>query len=298
MKKQALFAFLACLMSLGPGPASSQDVEEEAALPAAPAPLAHDENASAAPAAGCFPDCRSGYVCHPEKLECVSICNPPCDRWETCTEEAECVPQGQKSKKQAGEVGDRRFRIVLLGRFGLVGKSKTTLADLYGSGEIEVEGEPGATLGFDLRFEKPVAQYLSVGGLISNYWIRGQRDASGTAAGSFKRGDYAFDIAPFIKPRYPFRAGKKEAEAYLLVNLGASLVLLDYFDGIQTNAITGVYPGFNFGVTPGFQIFVAEHLGLVVEFGYAYSWFKIGRTYISRTRIGQGTLRFGFTVPF
>ncbi len=37
----------------------------------------------------CFPQCRSGYTCY--NGECVSLCNPPCLSYETCTVEGECV---------------------------------------------------------------------------------------------------------------------------------------------------------------------------------------------------------------
>ena len=36
----------------------------------------------------CFPQCRSGYICHDG--ECVSLCNPPCSQGEKCVE-GECV---------------------------------------------------------------------------------------------------------------------------------------------------------------------------------------------------------------
>jgi hypothetical protein len=39
--------------------------------------------------AACFPECRSGYVCHQGR--CISRCNPPCDASETCTDAGSCV---------------------------------------------------------------------------------------------------------------------------------------------------------------------------------------------------------------
>ena len=43
-----------------------------------------------ATAAGCVPECRSGYVCI--EGACVSACNPPCTGDQTCTPEGQCVP--------------------------------------------------------------------------------------------------------------------------------------------------------------------------------------------------------------
>lgn len=105
-------------------------------------------------------------------------------------------------------------------------------------------------------------------------------------------------MAAFVKPRVPFRAGKREAEAYLLVNLGGSFTLIQYFDDASSVPNDGLGLGFNVGVTPGFQVFVAQHIGLVFEFGYAYTWFNIGGSYLQKTSIGQATLRFGFTFAF
>ncbi|WP_394825188.1 hypothetical protein [Pendulispora albinea] len=39
---------------------------------------------------GCFPACRSGYVCSPHG-QCVSRCNPPCGAGEKCLANGECT---------------------------------------------------------------------------------------------------------------------------------------------------------------------------------------------------------------
>ena len=258
-----------------------------------------ESRVSEEPAETCFPPCRAGYVCHPDRLQCVSLCNPPCANGEACTEEAECVPNSSASTRRQRDSGDRRFRIALLGRFGLGGKSVLKIDDSIISGSGEFSATPGATLGFDLRFEKPVARYVTVGGLVSNHWFRGRRDQDGTSGiRDLNRNDYALDIAPFVKPRYPFKAGKNEAEAYVIINIGGSLRLMEISDGTFLMLKTGVFGGFNWGVAPGFQIFLAEHVGLVFEVGYARSWFKIGSSILKSLKVGQATLRFGVTIPF
>jgi hypothetical protein len=58
-------------------------------------------DAAPPPAAGCFPACRTGFLCH--KSQCISLCNPPCDEAERCSSHADCVslcnpPCGPKEK--------------------------------------------------------------------------------------------------------------------------------------------------------------------------------------------------------
>ena len=95
---------------------------------------------------------------------------------------------------------------MLLGRFGLGGTLKNKFEDSFGGGgQMTADFEPEATLGFELRLEKPLAKYVTAGALLSNYWY----DIKGIEG--FDR-QYALDIAPFVKPRYPFLAGSKEEE--------------------------------------------------------------------------------------
>ena len=196
----------------------------------------------------------------------------------------EPTPAEPGDSMQTQAVGNRRFRLVLLGRFGLGGTLKNKFTDPFGSGlQGSVDFEPTATLGFDLRFEKPVAQYVTAGALISNYWwsIKDAED--------FDR-QYALDIAPFVKPRYVLMAGSKEAELYVLLSFGGSLTRLDFDDE--------VYGGFNFGLSPGFQVFVASGFALVFEVGYALSWFKVGGLADERFTLGQAAIRVGFAAAF
>ena len=169
MKAIGLFATLACLL-LG---------NTRVALAEEPSTNAKSE-ASVSPESveACFPPCRSGYACHPEKGECVSICDPPCDARETCSEEAVCTKLGLVRRRERPRGGDRRLRLLLLGRFGLGPKLKLEYTDPFSSSDGVVEETPRATLGFDLRVEKPVAKYVTVGGLMSNYWVRPERTSS------------------------------------------------------------------------------------------------------------------------
>ena len=240
----------------------------------------------------CFPPCRSGYLCHPVKAECVQLCNPPCASDEVCTEAAECVAKEPTTAAPTGAsreptTGDRRFRMLFLGRFGLGGRLKVKFDDFF-AGAGSAVGDARATLGFDLRFEKPVTKYVSVGGLISNYWF-------GPEGGDRQ---YALDIAPFVKPRIPFRVGNQEAEVYLLFNIGGSLTSVEFVDPTGFNLVDEVYGGFNFGLAPGFQFFVADGFAIVFDVGYAFTWFKIGGDSNLRWTLGQATVRVGFAAAF
>jgi len=204
---------------------------------------------------------------------------------EEPTPSSEPAPGGASADSTPTQaVGDLRFRLVLLGRFGLGGTLRNKFEDPFvGGGQMTADFEPEATLGFDLRFEKPVAKYVTAGALLSNYWwsIKDVED--------FGR-QYALDIAPFVKPRYVFMAGSKEAELYVLVSFGGSLTRLDFDEE--------VYGGFNFGLSPGFQVFVAPDFALVFEVGYALSWFKVGGLADEKFTLGQAAIRVGFAAAF
>lgn len=149
MKKPSLLALVVCLSFASFGPfgadaASAQEVDE-ANSPVEPPSKEAD--------AVCLPTCRIGYVCHPQRRDCVSACTPPCADSEVCSEEAECVQRRGAEAQPSAEVGDRRFRIVLLGRFGLGPRAKLKYTEPASSSDSVIEETMRSTLGFDLRIE-------------------------------------------------------------------------------------------------------------------------------------------------
>ena len=243
----------------------------------------------------CNPPCRSGYVCDADRSECVSPCNPPCGPGESCSDSGECItefavervaaPPPSAALPPIKEVGDRRFRLGILGRFGF-GGSWTLENDVS---KLLADG-PGATLGFDLRFEKPPAKYVTLGVVLGNYWILpailGERE-------------YALDISPFVKPRYPFKAGSKEAEVYLFMQIGGSMIVLNSNNYTGTSLDNYLGGGFNFAIAPGFQIFVSSNVAVLFEIGYSYSWFGIPDDFYPWTlTLGQATIRTGIVRAF
>jgi hypothetical protein len=151
MKELSLLVSFVGLCFASASPAYAQEAQE-------PAPADEAQSASMESPKGCFSACRKGYVCHPDKQACVSLCNPFCAEWEACSEAAECVAQREATAKPGGELVDRRF-------------------------------------------EKPVSKYVTVGGLISNYWLRPQRSSNGLVdLRAIDPNEYALDISPFVKP--------------------------------------------------------------------------------------------------
>jgi len=174
--------------------------------------------------------------------------------------------------------GDRRFRLVVLGRVGFVGRF-TNVGFSY--------IRPNPTLGFALRFEKPVHKAVSLGVAIDNYWFQ--------VLDGMKR-DYALDVSPFLKPRFTFDIGSKEAEVYFLVQGGGSLVLLNK-DNNQYTYDSNLGGGFNVGGGPGFQVFVAKQVAVIAEFVYQYSWWKVNKGQNTFTLL-QPNFRVGIAVAF
>jgi hypothetical protein len=73
-------------------PAPAQPATPEADVPPPPPSYQSPDAPPAtapAPAAGCIPECRSGFVCL--EGQCVSACNPPCGAGQRCTAQRECV---------------------------------------------------------------------------------------------------------------------------------------------------------------------------------------------------------------
>ena len=198
---------------------------------------------------------------------------------------------GQAEQSQLTDP-DRRLRAVVLSRFGVRGTAKATTVDFPLAGSETLTRTPSTTFGFDIRLEKPVHRYLSVGGGLSNYWIR-----SGQT-------EYALDASALVKPRYAFPIRQRESEVYLAVQIGGSLLVNKVttvmgFGGDELRStMRNPSGGFNVSVAPGFQVFVAENVAVVTEVGYAYSWFRIKGPLLRRLSIGQATIRVGLAFAF
>ena len=95
------------------------------------------------------------------------------------------------------------------------------------------------------------------------------------------------DLSPFIKGRYPFRAGKKKAEVYGLFQVGFTMAFLRE----STGAADRFGPGWNIGLTPGFQVLLARRFGIVTELG----WLRTQGNFDGGNLVlNQGVWRVGF----
>ena len=166
-----------------------------------------------------------------------------------------------------------RPRFDLLFRIGFAGKIRSDPG--VGGTSVDADSSPGV----DLRGDIPVAKYVTLGPQLSVYAVRAD----------FPNLDRnpVVDVSPFIKGRYPFRAGKKKAEAYGLFQVGLSMVFLRE----STGASDRFGPGWNIGLTPGFQILLRRRFGLLTELG----WLRTQGNFTGGNLIlNQGVWRIGF----
>ena len=164
-----------------------------------------------------------------------------------------------------------RPRFDLLFRIGFAGQIRSD-PGVGGAGSVDADSSPGV----DLRGDIPVAKYVTLGPQLSVYAIRADSP-------NLDRNPVV-DISPFIKGRYPFRAGKKKAEAYGLLQVGLSMVFL-------RDSTDRFGPGWNIGLTPGFQILLRRRFGLLTELG----WLRTQGNFTGANLIlNQGVWRIGF----
>ena len=156
-----------------------------------------------------------------------------------------------------------------------------------GSYEDAILGKVAAspTFGATFRWDRPVHEYVTTGVGFSFYTAKAKED---------RFYEPAFDVDYNLKGRFPFQMGKKErkyeAEAYLLVHAGLTV-------WIDSSGIDLVAPGWNVGLSPGFQFFINSRIGLLAEIGWMHTqaFFSSGRFTI---KLNQGVVRIGPVFSF
>ena len=167
-----------------------------------------------------------------------------------------------------------RPRFDLLFRLGFAGKL-TADAGVLGRASADADTSPGV----DLRGDFPVGRYVTLGPQFSVYAARPKLPNLDRQP--------VVDISPFLKGRYPFRAGKKKAEVYGLFQVGFTMVFLRK----EFEPADRFGPGWNIGLTPGFQILLARRFGLITELG----WLRTqGNFDVGNLILNQGVWRVGF----
>ncbi len=155
---------------------------------------------------------------------------------------------------RAQELEDRSVRFA----GGLVLGMAGELDSQVGNTEGNVDLEP--SVGFDLRSEVPVADFLVIGGWLQ--FLSFETDASESereetfGIDGFVRGRWVFDVAPevFLEP-------------YVLVPIGLTLAVLPDSDGSGDD----IWPGFNTGVFAGVQVLHGSGFGGFVEVGWRHA---------------------------
>lgn len=174
----------------------------------------------------------------------------------------------------SADAASMKARFDMLFRLGFAGKIRVDGGSL-GSASTDADTSPGV----DLRGDLPIAKYVTLGPQVSIYAAR--PDFPGLDRNVF------VDLSPFLKGRYPFLAGKKKAEVYGLFHVGFTMAFLRR----TTLAADRFGPGWNIGLTPGFQIMLAHRFGLITEFGWVRTFSRFDA---SNLIVNQGVWRFGF----
>jgi hypothetical protein len=166
-------------------------------------------------------------------------------------------------------------RFDLLFRLGFGGSLVSDLGGVERS-RLDADASPGG----ELRGDFPITRHITMGPLAAVYVAR--PDAAG-----FERNPVV-DLAPFIKGRYNFRAGSKKAEIYGLFHVGMTMAFIRR--STRDSDRFGV--GWNIGLTPGFQVLIKKHFGVVTELGWvrAQAFFPNAGNLI----LNQGIWRLGF----
>lgn len=170
--------------------------------------------------------------------------------------------------------GNRQPRFDLLFRLGFAGQI-TADADGASSASVDADTSPGV----DLRGDFPIARHVTLGPQLSIYAARPD-------FATLDRNPI-IDISPFVKGRYPFKVGRKRAEVYGLFQVGLTMVILRR----DTGAADRFGPGWNVGISPGFQILLARRFGLITEIGWLRSQ---GNFDAGNLILNQGIWRIGF----
>jgi hypothetical protein len=129
-----------------------------------------------------------------------------------------------------------------------------------GEADVEVgpfsgENDLDPTVGLGVRFEVPIWDYISVGGIFA--WAAFQQDAPGLDR------DHLFDLDPMIKGRYVLDAGGMPLELHATFPVGFTVGSLD---AENTDAAVGWNLGLLFGAT----LFVTDSIGVMAELGFMH----------------------------
>lgn len=154
---------------------------------------------------------------------------------------------------------DRHMRIAAHLALGLAGEYDASASSGLGSGSTgDSNLEP--SVGFGLRAEMPVLDFLSVGGMFEA--ITYEPDVRGSER------EWAFNFDLLLRLRYMFEVirGDLFLEPYLALPVGFTLGVLPLIGDDSDSA----WPGWNIGALAGLAILTASRLGGFIELGWRH----------------------------
>jgi hypothetical protein len=150
---------------------------------------------------------------------------------------------------------DRHLRVAAYLALGLGGEWDGT------AGSLRSEGELDATVGFGVRAEVPVFDFLTVGGMLEGltYEPSGRSDTER---------EWAFNFDLLVRVRYIFEVvrGQLFLEPYVGLPIGFTFAMLPAPSGGGDEA----WPGWNTGVLGGLAVLTSSRFGGFFELGWRH----------------------------
>ncbi len=207
-------------------------------------------------APACVPACRSGYFC--SQGNCISMCNPPCPPNLVCIDGTRCEyppsnmpppPAAYEPPPPAKKPFSKRSHSLLGFHLGFGGDVEANSA--------ETGLDP--TIGFNLRVDIPVADYLLLGPLFQfGAW---RPDVSGPTPSR----SYYFDIDLFVRGRIPIEADPVAFQLWAGIPIGLTLSFLGEETGRN---LEGFGLGWNIGILFGGAVHFTKKFGMFAEIGW------------------------------
>ena len=206
--------------------------------------------ASTAAAPACFPACRDGFTCYQQK--CISLCNPACPAGLECVEGRRCEPplpssaQSRPYEPPAPPVKpfNSRSHSLLGFHLGFPGSLNRDGADQ----------NLDTTLGFNLRTDVPVADYVLLGPMLQ---LGSWRPENATGH------SYFIDLDLVLRFRAPITTSNFNYQLWLGMPIGLSASLPG-----SNFADTDFGIGWNIGVLFGGAVHFTPKFGLFGEVGW------------------------------
>lgn len=166
----------------------------------------------------------------------------------------------------AQELADRSPRVALNLALGLAGELDLHTVTGSSSSRNEVDLDP--SVGFDLRGELPVLDFLAIG--VWFEFLSVEQDVS------MAEREESFSFDAFVRGRWVFEAldGQLFLEPYVLLPIGFSMAILPDDDGSGDD----IWPGWNTAVLAGLQILHASGVGGYFELGWRHAEVYMDRT--------------------